>query len=80
MKRWIHAARIVDKDEYNVQQYLPRKSLPLIEEITMEPDFDNSKGRTVYYYTVWFKNGDRVSSVGIAGITREVKEYMARQI
>ena len=50
MKRWIHASnRIVDKDEYNVQQYLPRKSLPLIEEITMEPDFDNRKNRTVYY-------------------------------
>lgn len=78
MKRWIHAAtRIVDKDEYNVQQYLPRKSLPLIEEITMEPDFDNRKNRTVYYYTVYFKNGDRVSSVGIAGITAKVKEYLS---
>lgn len=43
----------------------------------MEPDFDNRKNRTVYYYTVYFKNGDRVSSVGIAGITAKVKEYLS---
>lgn len=53
MKRWIHAsARIVDKDEYNVQQYLPKKSFPLIEEITMETDFDNRRNKTANLYTV----------------------------
>lgn len=77
MKRWIYASRIVDKDEYNVQQYLPKKSLPLIEEITMEPDFDNRRNRTVNFYTVWFKNGDRVSGVGLPEIIKQVKEYVA---
>lgn len=77
MKRWVHASvRIVDKDEYNVQQYLPKKSLPLIDEITMEPDFDNRRNRTVNFYTVYFKDGDRVSGVGLADLIQKVKSYM----
>ena len=80
MKRWIHAAtRVVDKDEYNVQQYLPRKSLALIDEITMEPDFDNRRNRTVNFYTVYFKNGDRVSGVGLTDIAKKVKDYMLHE-
>ena len=77
MKWYIRTAtRVVDKDEYNVQQYLPKKSLPLIDEITMEPDFDNRRNRTVNFYTVYFKNGDRVSSVGLTNLIQEVKRYM----
>lgn len=77
MKWYIRTAtRVVDKDEYNVQQYLPKKSLPLIDEITMEPDFDNRRNRTVNFYTVYFKNGDRVSSVGLTNLVQEVKKYM----
>ena len=77
MKLYIRTAtRVVDKDEYNVQQYLPKKSLPLIDEITMEPDFDNRRNRTVNFYTVYFKNGDRVSSVGLTNLVQEVKKYM----
>ena len=77
MKWYIRTAtRVVDKDEYNVQQYLPKKSLPLIDEITMEPDFDNRRNRTVNFYTVYFKNGDRVSSVGLTNLVQEVKKYI----
>ena len=77
MKRWIHASRIVDKDEYNVQQYLPKKALALIDEITMEPDFDNRRNRTVHFYTVYFKNGDRVSGTGLNQLIKEVKQYIS---
>ena len=78
MKRWIHASTSF-KDDYNVAKYLPKKSLSLIEEISMEPDFDYNRNRTVYRYTIWFSNGDSISANGISGITQAVKQYIAEK-
>lgn len=74
MKRWIHASNIVDL--YNVKQYLPKKYLKDIIEIEVNADFDNSRNRTVNYYTAWFSDKDSVSGTGLTQFVKNVKEYV----
>ena len=62
-------------DCYNVRQYIPKKFWPEIDQIDKEAEFDNRKNRTVYFYCVWFKDGNRVSGIGIADIKQKVKRY-----
>ena len=62
------------KDDYDVSRYIPKKYHKDIEEIEVELDYDHNINRSVNYYRIWFKNGDRIGAVGIKGIVKAIKE------
>lgn len=72
MKRYIRTTSLID--DYNVAQYLPKKYVSQIDEIHLEPDFDNRKGRTVNHYFVYFKDGSSLDAVGIELLKYKIKE------
>lgn len=72
----IHILESVN-DEYGVMRYLPKSAREYITEITMNPDYDNRKGRTVYRYYVTFTDGETISDIGIQGIKAAVTKYIA---
>lgn len=74
MKRQIHASDIIDP--YNVKQYLPKKYLKNIIEIEVNADFDNSRNKTVNYYTAWFSDKHSVSGVGLTQFVTNAKDYV----
>lgn len=67
------------QDDYNVSRYIPKKYHNYIKSIEMEPDFDYGKNRTVYFYQVFFKDGNRVSADGIKNIVAKVKKFIERK-
>lgn len=75
MKRYIRSSSL--KDDYNVAQYLPKKYIEKIDEIELQPDFDNRRGRTVNHYFVYFKDGSRVNAVGIELLKQKIKEHLS---
>lgn len=62
------------KDDYNVKRYIPKKYHPDIEEISLELDFDNSKNRNVKYYSVCFKDGSKITGIGIKNLISNIKK------
>ena len=64
---------MIKNDEYNVARYIPKKYHDSIDEIKMELDFDNKKGRTVYRYYVYFKDGRYISEIGINNLKKAFK-------
>lgn len=66
-------------DEYNVARYIPKKYQQDIELIEMELDFDNSTNRTVYYYFVYFTNGEKINAIGIKGILEKIKQKVRNE-
>lgn len=61
-------------------KYFPNKYLKYIDDIDMTSDFDNKRNRTVWGYTVWFTNGERIYAVGVPQLKIKVKEYIEQNL
>ena len=60
-------------DLYQVEKYIPKKYLQFIDDVVIEPDFDNSRNRTVQHYLAYFKagcvvDGEEVHSISGTGV------------
>lgn len=57
-----------------------KKYRSLIDEIIVELDFDSSRNKNVKYYSVCFKDGSKITGIGIKNLFFNMKNSNRRFI